>query len=153
MLSRAVPFSSKAQIFVTGGAGFIGSAFVSLALKELSECSVINFDALTYAGNFNNVRELDPGRHKFIRGDMRDRGAVLEALLNKLILVVEFAAESHVDRSITSATEFIATNVLGTQVLLNCPRFTHLIRSGIPVRTDSCRARAFARIIDTTRYL
>ena len=113
---------SKAQILVTGGAGFIGSTFVSLALTELFECSVINFDALTYAGNFNNVRELDNGRHKFIRGDIRDRGAVLEALHDKTDLVVNFAAESHVDRSITSANEFITTNVLGTQVLLDCAR-------------------------------
>src|SRR5438067_1237833 len=103
---------SKAQIFVTGGAGFIGSAFVSLALKELSECSVINFDTLTYAGNFNNVRDLDTRRHNFVRGDIRDQGAVLEALHHETDLVVNFAAESHVDRSITSASEFITTNVL-----------------------------------------
>ena len=113
---------SKTKFFVTGGAGFIGSAFVSLALSELSECSIINFDALTYAGNFNNVREFDPGRHKFIRGDIRDRDAVLEVLPDKTDIVVNFAAESHVDRSITSANEFITTNVLGTQVLLDCAR-------------------------------
>src|SRR6266496_5304659 len=113
---------SRAQIFVTGGAGFIGSAFVSLALSELSECSVINFDALTYAGSLKNVRELDTGRHKFVRGDIRDRAAVLEALRDDIDIVVNFAAESHVDRSITSANEFITTNVLGTQILLDCAR-------------------------------
>jgi dTDP-glucose 4,6-dehydratase len=113
---------SRPQIFVTGGAGFIGSAFVSLILSELFECSVINFDALTYAGNFNNVRELDTGRHKFIRGDIRDRDAVLAVLREGTDIVVNFAAESHVDRSITSANEFISTNVLGTQVLLDCAR-------------------------------
>lgn len=113
---------SRSQIFVTGGAGFIGSAFVSLVLREFSECSVINFDALTYAGNFNNVRELDPGRHKFVRGDIRDRDAVLEVLRDETDIVVNFAAESHVDRSIASANEFITTNVMGTQVLLDCAR-------------------------------
>lgn len=113
---------SKTQFFVTGGAGFIGSAFVSLVLSELSESSVINFDALTYAGNFNNVRELDTGRHKFIRGDIRERDAVLGALCDETDIVVNFAAESHVDRSIASANEFITTNVMGTQVLLDCAR-------------------------------
>ena len=113
---------SKARIFVTGGAGFIGSTFVSLVLSELSECSVLNFDALTYAGNFNNIRGLDTRRHSFIRGDIRDRTAVLEALHDQTDIVVNFAAESHVDRSITSANEFISTNVLGTQVLLDCAR-------------------------------
>jgi dTDP-glucose 4,6-dehydratase len=113
---------STAKIFVTGGAGFIGSAFVLLALHEFSECSIVNFDALTYAGNFNNVRELDPGRHKFIRGDIRARDAVLEALPDETDIVINFAAESHVDRSITSANEFVTTNVLGTQILLDCAR-------------------------------
>jgi dTDP-glucose 4,6-dehydratase len=113
---------SKAQIFVTGGAGFIGSAFVSLAVSELSECSVINFDALTYAGNFDNVRDLDSGKHNFIRGDIRGRDAILEALRDQTEVIVNFAAESHVDRSIASASEFITTNVLGTQILLDCAR-------------------------------
>ena len=110
------------RLFITGGAGFIGSAFVSVVLSEISECSVINFDALTYAGNINNVRELDTGRHKFVRGDIRDRSVVLEVLRDDTDIVVNFAAESHVDRSITSANEFITTNILGTQVLLDCAR-------------------------------
>jgi dTDP-glucose 4,6-dehydratase len=113
---------SKTQIFVTGGAGFIGSSFVSLALSELSESSIINFDALTYAGNFNNVRELDTARHGFVRGDIRDRDAVLAVLRDETDIVINFAAESHVDRSITSANEFITTNVVGTQILLDCAR-------------------------------
>src|SRR5437764_12135638 len=113
---------SKAQIFVTGGAGFIGSAFISLALSELSECTVINFDALTYAASVNNICGFDSHRHKFVRGDIRDRPAVLEAISEKTDVVVNFAAESHVDRSIASANEFITTNVLGTQILLDCAR-------------------------------
>lgn len=113
---------SKAQIFVTGGAGFIGSAFVSLVLEEMPECSLTNLDALTYAGNLNNLKGLDRRRHRFIKGDIRDKEAVLEALGHQTDIVVNFAAESHVDRSITSANEFITTNVLGTQVLLDCAR-------------------------------
>ena len=113
---------SRPQIFVTGGAGFIGSTFVSLVLSELSGCAVTNFDALTYAGNFNNVRELDTRGHRFVRGDIRDRDSVLAVLGDGTDVVVNFAAESHVDRSITSANEFITTNVLGTQVLLDCAR-------------------------------
>jgi dTDP-glucose 4,6-dehydratase len=126
---------STAEIFVTGGAGFIGSAFVSLALNELSECSVINFDALTYAGNFDNVRGLNPERHKFVRGDIRDRDAILEALGDHPEVIVNFAAESHVDRSIASANEFITTNVLGTQILLDCAR-ERGVKRFVQVSTD-----------------
>ena len=126
---------SKAQIFVTGGAGFIGSAFVLLALNQFSECAIVNFDALTYAGNFNNVREFDPARHRFIRGDIRDREAVLEAMPAQTDIVVNFAAESHVDRSITSANEFVTTNVLGTQILLDCAR-ERGVKRFVQVSTD-----------------
>src|SRR4051812_32990145 len=69
-------------LFVTGGAGFIGSAFVRLVLEQLPGCSVVNFDALTYAGNPDNLRGLDPQRHRFVRGDVADRDAVLAALPN-----------------------------------------------------------------------
>jgi dTDP-glucose 4,6-dehydratase len=110
------------RLFVTGGAGFIGSAFVRLALAELAGCEVVNFDALTYAGNLDNLAGLDEARHRFVRGNVCDREAVLEALEEGTDWVVHFAAESHVDRSIASADEFIRTNVLGTQVLLDAAR-------------------------------
>lgn len=109
-------------IFVTGGAGFIGSAFVRLVLDESPETEIINFDALTYAGNPENLLGLDESRHKFVKGDICDKEAVLEALPEKCDAIFNFAAESHVDRSIASANEFITTNVLGTQVLLDCAR-------------------------------
>jgi dTDP-glucose 4,6-dehydratase len=110
------------KVFVTGGAGFIGSAFIKLVLDETNDCFVINFDALTYAGNLDNLKGLDDPRYHFIRGDIADRDAVLRALEEGVEAIVNFAAESHVDRSITSADDFLRTNVAGTQVLLDAAR-------------------------------
>ncbi len=110
------------KLFVTGGAGFIGSAFVRLVLAEIPSCEITNFDALTYAGNLDNFDGLENSRHHFVKGDIADRGAVSEALAPDTEAIINFAAESHVDRSIVSADEFIRTNVLGTQVLLDCAR-------------------------------
>jgi dTDP-glucose 4,6-dehydratase len=110
------------KVFVTGGAGFIGSAFVSLILDETEDCIVTNFDALTYAGNLDNVQGLAEDRHRFIRGDIADRDAVMRALENGTEAIINFAAESHVDRSITSADDFLRTNVMGTQILLDAAR-------------------------------
>jgi dTDP-glucose 4,6-dehydratase len=110
------------KIFVTGGAGFIGSAFVRLVLEELPRASVVNFDALTYAGNLDNLKDIGGGRHRFVRGDICDPAAVLSALEEGTDCLVNFAAESHVDRSIHSAAEFVRTNVLGAQVLLDAAR-------------------------------
>jgi dTDP-glucose 4,6-dehydratase len=110
------------KLFVTGGAGFIGSAFVRLVLEELPSCEVVNFDALTYAGNLDNLKGVDDPRHRFVRGDICDREAVLSALEDGTDAIINFAAESHVDRSIHSAGDFIRTNVLGTQVLLDAAR-------------------------------
>src|SRR5438445_10404684 len=102
------------KLFITGGAGFIGSAFIRLALENHS-CEIANFDLLTYAGNPDNLAGLDNRAHHFIQGDIADRKAVLSALEEETDAIINFAAESHVDRSITSAGEFIHTNVLGTQ--------------------------------------
>ena len=110
------------RFFITGGAGFIGSAFVRLLLDDFPECHVINFDALTYAGNLDNLEGLDEGRHHFVRGDITDPAAVREALSEDFDAIVNFAAESHVDRSIANAAEFLNTNIIGTQVLLDAAR-------------------------------
>lgn len=110
------------NIFVTGGAGFIGSCFIRLVLGELPGARVTNFDALTYAGNLDNLKDLNDPRHRFVRGDICDPAAVLSALGEGTDYLVNFAAESHVDRSIHSAAEFVRTNVLGTQVLLDAAR-------------------------------
>jgi dTDP-glucose 4,6-dehydratase len=110
------------KLFITGGAGFIGSAFVRLALSELPECHITNFDALTYAGNLDNLHGISDERYKFVRGSIAEREAVSAALEEGTDAVINFAAESHVDRSIASAEEFLRTNVLGTQVLLDVAR-------------------------------
>jgi dTDP-glucose 4,6-dehydratase len=120
---------------ITGGAGFIGSAFVRLLLQEVPECQIINFDALTYAGNLDNLRGLDDARHHFVRGDIAERQSVLNALSKDTECIVNFAAESHVDRSIASADEFLRTNVMGTQVLLDAAR-ARGIKRFVHVSTD-----------------
>ncbi|MBA3442753.1 MAG: dTDP-glucose 4,6-dehydratase [Pyrinomonadaceae bacterium] len=122
-------------LFVTGGAGFIGSAFVRLVLDELPSCEVTNFDALTYAGNPDNLTGLDASRHHFVRGDIADREAVRAAMAENTDAIINFAAESHVDRSITSADEFLRTNVVGTQVLLDAAR-ERKVRRFVQVSTD-----------------
>jgi dTDP-glucose 4,6-dehydratase len=123
------------KIFITGGAGFIGSAFVRMVLDENPEVEVINFDALTYAGNIENLGGLDESRHHFIKGDICDRSAVLTAVPEGCDAIFNFAAESHVDRSIWSADEFLRTNILGTQVLLDAAR-EKKVRRFVQISTD-----------------
>src|SRR5215467_6686092 len=132
--NRATETFRMLKLFITGGAGFIGSAFVRLVLAHRPDCDVLNFDALTYAGNLDNLTGLDEARHRFVKGDIADKPAVLAALAGA-DAIVNFAAESHVDRSILSADEFIRTNVLGTQVLLDCAR-EHGVRRFLQVSTD-----------------
>jgi dTDP-glucose 4,6-dehydratase len=110
------------KLFITGGAGFIGSAFVRLVLHAHPDCHVVDFDALTYAGNLENLEGVDSIRHTFVRGDIADREMVLGALEPGTEAIINFAAESHVDRSIFSADDFLRTNILGTQVLLDAAR-------------------------------
>ncbi|ABK99706.1 dTDP-glucose 4,6-dehydratase [Pelobacter propionicus] len=108
------------SLLVTGGAGFIGSNFIHSFLANNSDCRVTNLDSLTYAGNLANLKSLEhhPGYH-FVRGDIGDSVLVANILaVQKIDAVVHFAAESHVDRSISGPEIFVRTNVLGTQVLL-----------------------------------
>jgi dTDP-glucose 4,6-dehydratase len=123
------------RFFVTGGAGFIGSAFVRLLLVEFPSCEVINFDALTYAGNLDNLDGLSGDRHHFARGNIADPESVLKSLPENCDAIVNFAAESHVDRSITNASEFLRTNIIGTQVLLDAAR-ARKVKRFIQVSTD-----------------
>ncbi len=110
------------KILVTGGAGFIGSNFIRHILRRYPGYHVVNLDALTYAGNRENLRDVEAEpRYRFIHGDIRDAETVLDALKD-IDIVVNFAAETHVDRSIADPQPFLATNVIGLQVLLNCVR-------------------------------
>ncbi|MFH5835235.1 dTDP-glucose 4,6-dehydratase [Proteiniclasticum sp. C24MP] len=108
-------------ILVTGGAGFIGSNFVKLMLKKHPEYKIINIDALTYAGNLENLKDIDNNsNYEFMKVDIRDREKIEEIFKNiEITSVVNFAAESHVDRSIEEPEVFLTTNIIGTQVLLD----------------------------------
>ena len=121
--------------FVTGGAGFIGSAFVRLLLEEFDDCRIVNFDALTYAGNPDNLDGLDSNRHHFVCGNIADSDAVMANLDENTDILVNFAAESHVDRSILSADDFLRTNITGTQVLLDAAR-ARGVKRFVQVSTD-----------------
>jgi dTDP-glucose 4,6-dehydratase len=122
------------SFFITGGAGFIGSAFVRLLLEQRPSSRVINFDALTYAGNLDNLEGLNSARHKFVHGNVVSSKAVLAAL-DETEVIINFAAESHVDRSILCADEFLRTNVMGTQILLDAAR-ERSVKRFLQVSTD-----------------
>ncbi len=113
------PFTPTA-LLVTGGAGFIGSNFINRFMPRNLGCRVVNLDALTYAGNLKNLTAVEQNpNYRFIRGDIGDAPLVASILATeKIDAVVHFAAESHVDRSITGPEIFVRTNVLGTQTLL-----------------------------------
>ncbi len=125
------------KILVTGGAGFIGSNFVLMLRRQRPDVSIVNLDLLTYAGNLENLKDLeDDPAHVFVRADVADREA-LEALFSEHAPdgVIHFAAESHVDRSILDARPFVVNNVLGTQVLLDVAR-KHGVARYLQVSTD-----------------
>ena len=125
------------RILVTGGAGFIGSNFVRMALSEHPDCFIVNLDKLTYAGNLENLAEfMEHENHKFVKGDICD-GALVAKLVDEygIDTIVNFAAESHVDRSITEPKAFIEANVTGTLTLLQVARDKDLYRF-IQISTD-----------------
>ena len=124
------------KILVTGGAGFIGSNFIRHILKARPDVQVTNLDVLTYAGNLENLADVEKKtRYAFVKGNITDSKQVDELLSRGFDVLINFAAESHVDRSIDSAREFIQTNVLGTQVLLDAAR-NHKVGLYVQVSTD-----------------
>jgi|SRR5579871_2137521 len=108
---------------VTGGLGFIGSHFIRLVLRERPNAEIVNLDAVTYAGNPENLRDVESDdRYRFVKGDVCDAGAVRAASARGVDAIVNFAAETHVDRSILDPQEFLRTDALGTLVLLEAAR-------------------------------
>jgi dTDP-glucose 4,6-dehydratase len=129
--------SSIKRILVTGGCGFIGANFVRMELGQDPHLAITNLDALTYAGNPDNLADLaeDP-RYRFVKGDVADRPFVMKLVAEGgFDALVHFAAESHVDRSIEDATPFLRTNVIGTQNLLDAARAAKVPRY-VQVSTD-----------------
>jgi dTDP-glucose 4,6-dehydratase len=124
-------------VLVTGGCGFIGSNFIRWLLEDDPEVRVVNFDKLTYAGNLENLASVaDSDRYEFCRGDISDRERI-DGVLEEFDVdaIVNFAAESHVDRSILDSTPFIQTNIVGTQVLIDAARAAGTSRF-VQVSTD-----------------
>jgi dTDP-glucose 4,6-dehydratase len=123
-------------VLVTGGAGFIGSHFIRSVLRRHPRTAVVNLDKLTYAGNLDNLEDVrDDPRHEFVLGDIRDR-ALVRGLFARVQAVVHFAAETHVDRSIYDAGEFVETNVHGTYTLLDALRACPAIELFVHISTD-----------------
>ncbi|WP_297980581.1 dTDP-glucose 4,6-dehydratase [uncultured Methanobrevibacter sp.] len=123
------------HILVTGGAGFIGSNFIKYMLDKYPDYKITNLDALTYCGNLENLEDIeDNPNYSFVKGDIRDEGLV-DILVSSVDYIVNFAAESHVDRSIEDPQIFIKSNILGTQVLLDAAK-KFQIKKFLQVSTD-----------------
>ena len=123
-------------LLVTGGCGFIGSNFIHYLLEEAPEVTVVNFDSLTYAGNLANLEDVaGHPRYRFIHADITNREDVRAAVKSSVAGIINFAAESHVDRSIHDSGPFVRTNILGTQILLDAAREAGIKRF-IQVSTD-----------------
>ncbi|HDR8055939.1 dTDP-glucose 4,6-dehydratase [Bacillus pacificus] len=125
------------KILITGGAGFIGSNFVNYMVKKYPAYNVVNLDALTYAGNLENLKAVeDAPNYKFVKGDIADRQFINQLFAEESFdYVLNFAAESHVDRSITNPDIFIQTNIQGTQILLDAAKNAK-IKKYLQVSTD-----------------
>ena len=123
------------KYLVTGGAGFIGSNYVRNLLQKKQDVSIVNLDKLTYAGNLDNLKDLEgDSRHKFIKGDIGD-AELVDGLVRDADIVINFAAESHVDRSIGRPDDFITTDIFGTFVLLEAAR-QHGVEKFVQISTD-----------------
>jgi dTDP-glucose 4,6-dehydratase len=117
------------KVLVTGGAGFIGSNFIRYLLQARGDVEVVNFDKLTYAANPESLADISANRrYSFVQGDIADPSAVSQVFQSGLDAVLNFAAETHVDRSIEDPSPFLQTNILGTQCLLEAARKTRLPR-------------------------
>ena len=123
------------KFLITGGAGFIGSNFIRLLLEKEKDTDIVNLDKLTYAGTLDNLRDVEKNKnYKFVKGDIYD-AKLVEKLMKNTDVVVHFAAETHVDRSIAEAGTFVKTDVFGTFVLLNAAK-KYNIKKFIHISTD-----------------
>lgn len=123
------------KLLITGGAGFIGSNFIRYLLKKYKNYQIFNLDKLTYAGNLDNLKDIEKNpRYKFFKGDICDK-KIVNRLMRKVEVVVNFAAESHVDRSILEPDSFIKTDIFGTYTLLEAVR-KHKIKRYLQISTD-----------------
>lgn len=128
--------SESVKVFITGGAGFIGSNFIRYWVNQYPHSQITNFDKLTYAGNLNNLADVAAHtNYRFVHGDICRHEQVSEALEPETDLLINFAAESHVDRSIEDATDFVQTNVMGVQTLLDVARRKR-VRRFVQISTD-----------------
>jgi len=129
------------KLLVTGGAGFIGSSFIRYIMSEHPDWFVCNLDKLTYAGNLENVKDVeDHPNYRFLKGDVADR-AFVDPLVKWANIIVHFAAETHVDRSVMDAGDFVRTDVFGTFVLLDCAKI-HGVEKFIHISTDEVYGEA-----------
>lgn len=134
------------RVLITGGAGFIGSNFARHFLLSRRDAEIINFDCLTYAGNPESLADIaDNPRYKFVRGDITDSRAVNSVFEERLDALVNFAAETHVDRSIEDASPFLHTNILGTQCLLDAAK-RYKLPKFVQISTDEVYGSAPAGI-------
>jgi len=123
------------RLFITGGAGFIGSNFIRHVLSNYPDCEIINFDKLTYCGNLENLKDVENNqKYKFVRGDIANRAEVDSAIIGA-DAVINFAAETHVDRSILDPDAFLRTDIFGTHNLLEAVK-NHNISRMIQISTD-----------------
>ncbi|MDQ0060620.1 dTDP-glucose 4,6-dehydratase [Paenibacillus harenae] len=124
------------KLLVTGGAGFIGSNFILYMMREHPNYEIINVDALTYAGNLENLRKVEAHpNYRFVKADIAERGELESIFQSGIDAVINFAAESHVDRSILQPDIFVKTNILGTQVLLDLAKQYNVVKY-VQVSTD-----------------
>lgn len=124
------------KVLITGGAGFIGSNYIRHAFREHPDWEIWNLDKLTYAGNLDNLRQVERHpKYHFVRGDIADRSAVDQVMANGIEAIINFAAESHVDRSIASSDDFLLTGVIGVQRLLDAAR-QYRVRTFYQISTD-----------------
>lgn len=124
------------KVLITGGAGFIGSNFVNFMVKKYPDYKFVNLDALTYAGNLENLKNVEgKSNYRFVHGDITDHNLVNYLVKDNVDIIVNFAAESHVDRSISEPDIFVKTNIMGTQVLLDAAKNNH-VKKYVQISTD-----------------